>query len=197
MKENYITYLKFLEEKLDVFFESQKEYICCHKGCSLCCRHAEFPYSRLEMQYLAEGFFSLDEELQNLIESRFEVLKQEKKEFKGEKFLYDCPFLVDDACSVYEYRGVVCRTFGLLSQSSDGTVKTPFCCFKGLNYSKVFDHVTQQLSDEKVKELGYSQEPLGFNLSYEFLTNPDFERGFNILFGEKKPLLNWFCKSEN
>ena len=115
MKENYITYLKFLEEKLDVFFESQKEYICCHKGCSLCCRHAEFPYSRLEMQYLAEGFFSLDEELQNLIESRFEVLKQEKKEFKGEKFLYDCPFLVDDACSVYEYRGVVCRTFGLLS----------------------------------------------------------------------------------
>ena len=194
MRENYITYLKFLEERLNGFFDRQKEYICCHKGCSLCCRNAEFPYSRLEMQYLAEGYFSLNDELQNIIETRFNTLRENKKIFKGEKFLYDCPFLINDACTVYEYRGVVCRTFGLLSQSPDGTVKTPFCCFKGLNYSKVFDENTQQLSDEKVKAIGYKEQPLGFNLSYEFLTNPDFERGFNIIFGEKKPLLDWFYK---
>lgn len=194
MQKNYETYLKFLEEKLTNFFEMQKEYICCHKGCSLCCRNAEFPYSQLEVQYLAVGFFTLEEKLQELIEKRFYELGEQKKTFNGGVFLYDCPFLIDNCCSVYEYRGVVCRTFGLLSQSPDGTVKTPFCCFKGLNYSKVFDSETKQLSDEKVKEYGYKENPLGFNLSYEFLTNPDFERGFNIVFGEKKPLLDWFCK---
>lgn len=195
MQKNYITYLKFLEERLAGFFQRQKEYICCHKGCSLCCKNAEFPYSKLEVRYLAVGFFTIEESVQELIEKRFYELGLQKKSFTGEKFLYDCPFLINDACSVYEYRGVVCRTFGLLSQAPDGTVKTPFCCFQGLNYSKVFDKETQQLSDEKVKALGYKEEPLGFNLSYDFLTGADFERGFNISFGEKKPLLDWFYKT--
>ena len=194
MKENYITYLKFLDEKLTRFFELQKEYICCHKGCSLCCQNAEFPYSKLEVQYLAAGFFTLGSSTQELIEKKVYSLKELKKKFQGERFLYECPFLINNMCSVYEYRGIVCRTFGLLALSGDKKVKTPFCCFKGLNYSKVFDHITQQLSDTKVQKLGYKNAPLGFNISYEFLTSPDFERGFNIKFGEKKPLLDWFYK---
>lgn len=196
MLENYIKYLVFITNKLKVFFERQKEYICCKKGCSLCCRNAEFPYSKMEVKFLLSGFLLLDKEIQAKIEANLQKTADEKKKFKGDVFLYDCPFLIDGSCSVYDYRGIVCRTFGLMETVKGKNSRVPFCAYKGLNYSQVLDEDKNQLSEEKFKELGFKEEPLSFNIGYKFLTSGDFEKKFNFEFGEKLPLIDWFMDME-
>lgn len=198
MFKNYINYLDFLNEKLNKFFDRQKPYIFCKKGCAKCCKNAEFPYSLIEIRYLFYGATKLPFEIQNLINSKAEKILKDKENFEKtasgeEKFLYDCPFLIDDVCSVYEYRGVVCRTFGLPESTRDtGKTKVPFCAFEGLNYSNVVDFHEKKISEEKFKALGIKEEPVGFHIGYDFLTNEDFEKSFSLKFGPKKPLIDWF-----
>lgn len=190
--KNYELYLEVLNKKLEGFFENQKPYIFCQKGCAKCCQNAEFPFSELEVKYLLEGFLSLPKEIQDVIEANIVKLINEKKAFGGEKFLYTCPFLIDNVCSLYKYRGIVCRTFGLIANRAEEKVKVPFCYQEGLNYSNVIDLETGKLSLQKLKELSAGVEPVGFNIGYEFLTGERVERAFNLHFGEKKPLIEWF-----
>lgn len=197
MLVNYLTYLKFLNDRLEKFFEKQKPYICCQKGCGMCCRNAQFPYSQMELSYLLQGLWALDLDTKKLISANIKKLQQDRLNFKGERFLYDCPFLINNVCSVYEYRGIVCRTFGLLYTGIDGRIKVPFCSFQGYNYANVLTDDGSQISSEKFEKLGIQEEPVAFNISYEFLTNPDFERGFNFSFGEKRPVIEWFIKTED
>lgn len=192
MFTNYEKYLNFIGSKIDKFFERQKPYIFCKKGCAKCCKNAEFPFSLIELKYLLTGFLQLEPEKQKIIEENLNKLKKEKEAFEGENFRYDCPFLINDECSVYPYRGVICRSFGLLSNGLDGHVKVPFCCYEGYNYSNVIDLDTKMISAEKVKTGNFKEEPLAFNVTYNYLTDADFEKEFNFQFGEKKPLLNWF-----
>ncbi len=192
MFENYEKYLEFLNEKLQKFFESQKPFIFCHKGCAKCCKKAQFPYSLLEIRYLLSGFLKLDKETQDKIEENLQSIVKKKKKFRGKVFKYECPFLIDDVCSVYEYRGVICRTFGLMTNTIEQKLRAPFCYEKGLNYSNVMNIRTRKISPRKYKKLGVKEEPLCFNVSYKFLTDRSFEEDFNIRFGEVKPLINWF-----
>ena len=189
MIQNYITYLKYLNNKLNNFFESQRPYIFCKKGCAKCCKNAQFPYSFLEFQYLMTGYLKLDKSIRDIISDRVDSIKLEKEKFTGDLFRYDCPFLINDECAVYEYRGIVCRTFGLMENAENNVIKAPFCCYQGLNYSNVMEN--NDISEEKVKNLNLEVEPLAFNINHDILTNTDFERGFNIKFGEKKPLIDW------
>ena len=131
MFENYEKYLAFLNEKLQKFFESQKPFIFCHKGCAKCCKNAQFPYSLLEIRYLLAGFLKLDKETQDKIEENLQTIVKKKKKFRGKIFKYECPFLIDDVCSVYEYRGVICRTFGLMTNTLEQKLRAPFCYEKG------------------------------------------------------------------
>lgn len=192
MLENYAKYLFFIQTKLNGFFEKQKPYIFCKKGCSMCCKNATFPYSSIEVQYLMLGFSSLDTATQDLVRNNIQSVIDAKKNYKGNDFKYDCPFLVNDACSVYNHRGIICRSFGLLHNGTDGRMKIPFCCFDGYNYSNVVDLEKSYISLEKFNELDTDKKPLAFNTSYEFLTHSDFERGFNFSFGDKKPLIDFF-----
>lgn len=196
MLENYQKYLDFLDEKLKKFFDSQRPYIQCHKGCSKCCRMAQFPTSRVEMIYLLNGFLnSTDEKTQNIVSQNIQnILKVRDVAENKKEFRYNCPFLIDDACSAYQYRGIICRTFGLMKQEEDGKITVPFCCFEGMNYSSVIDADTHKLSPEKVKTRECLEEPLGFNVSYKYLTDKEFEETFKFQFGEKKPLIEWFIK---
>ena len=189
MIQNYITYLKYLNNKLNNFFESQRPYIFCKKGCAKCCKNAQFPYSFLEFQYLMTGYLKLDKSIRDIISDRVDNIKLEKEKFTGDLFRYDCPFLINDECSIYEYRGIVCRTFGLMENAKDNVIKAPFCCYQGLNYSNVMEN--NDISEEKVQNLNPEVEPLAFNINHDILTNTDFESGFNIKFGEKKPLIDW------
>ena len=189
---NYAVYLEFLNEKLKKFFESQKPYIFCQKGCAKCCKNSQFPYSAIEFRYLLNGALTLDKRIQEKIEANIKELLEKKKKFRGKKFLYDCPFLIDDACCVYPYRGVICRTFGLMTNTVNQKIKAPFCAFKGLNYSNVLNLRKKTISVRKFKKLNTKLEPLGFNISYKYLTCEDYERTFNVKFGESKPVIDWF-----
>ena len=193
MTEDYKKYLKYLNEKLSKFFESQKEYIKCSKGCSKCCEKGEYPYSETELKYLLSGFLELDKKTQDIIEQNIlEVIEQKKN--TDEKFLYKCPFLINNACSVYEYRGIICRTFGLIDSTNE-PAKLPFCAYEGLNYSNVADSEQNIITEKKYKQSGSLNKPLGFNISYDLLTSEKVENVFNFKFGDKKSLIDWFKKS--
>ncbi len=192
MLGNYVAYLEFLDKKLTKFFKSQKPFIFCKKGCAKCCKNAEFPYSALEARYLIDGALSLSEPVQKRIEENLQKTIALKKKFKGKKFLYNCPFLIDDVCCVYDYRGIICRSFGLMTNQGDGKVKAPFCAYEGQNYSNVLNLKKNTISQRKYKRLGVKEEPLGFNISYKYLTDKEFEETFHLSFGEKKPLIEWF-----
>ena len=151
MLENYITYLKFIDEKLTRFFNSQKPYIYCKKGCSKCCKNAQFPYSQIEMQYLLTGIINLDDYQQEIISQNVQKILEQKSQFEGEKFKYDCPLLINNECSVYEYRGIVCRTFGLMCVGKDGKIQVPFCCYDGFNYSNVVDDSEKKFLRKNLK----------------------------------------------
>ena len=197
MINNYKKYLEFITSKIDKFFEAQKPYIFCKKGCAKCCKNAEFPFSVLEATYLSQGIDTLSTEIQQQIADKIEKISIEKENYKGEKFLYDCPFLIDDVCCLYEYRGIVCRTFGLITSDDDNRAKIPFCYKDGLNYSNVVDYKKNVISQEKCDALGFENEPVAYNISYNFLTGEGMEKAFNIKFGEKKPLIEWFKTADS
>ena len=88
MLENYLTYLVFLNNKLTKFFESQKQFIFCQKGCAKCCKNAEFPYSQIELKYLLYGFLRLDKKTQNKIEENIKRIVEEKSKYKGDDVGY-------------------------------------------------------------------------------------------------------------
>ena len=190
--ENYEKYLKFIQEKLNKFFEAQSPYISCKKGCAFCCQNAQFPYSEMEFNYLVFGSLMLDKDIQAKIEANIEGILKNKKEFTGDVFKYDCPFLIDNSCSVYNYRGLVCRAFGLVELGKNNKVKIPFCHEKGLNYANVVDEEKQIISEEKYLALKESKEPLSYNVGYDFMTSEKIENSFKIKFGDKKPLIDWF-----
>lgn len=191
MTENYIRYLNFLNKKLEKFFEKQRPYIVCKKGCAECCKDAQFPYTEIELKYLLQGSMLLDEETQNLIDNNIKNIKEKKLLSNDSDFKYDCPFLIDNVCSLYQYRGIVCRTFGLLTSKKE-KVQVPFCHKFGLNYSNVIED--NKISDVMFKESGIEIEPIAFNIDYSFLTSSLFENEFNINFGEKKPLIDWLIE---
>lgn len=198
MIENYKKYLEFINEKLTTFFHKQKPYICCKEGCAKCCQNAEFPFSQMEVIYLMNGVSKLDEATKNIIAENVKKVKEAKRNFNGEgKFLYDCPFLINNKCCVYEYRGIICRTFGLLYIGTNGKTQVPFCSFQGLNYANVLADDKSTISAEKYKASGIEAEPVAFNIRYGFLTESSFEQKFNFAFGEKKPLIDWFVEIDD
>ena len=115
-----------------------------------------------------------------------------EKAYKEKKFLYACPFLIDDRCSLYKYRGIICRSHGAAFFSKDNKLMVPACVEEGLNYSNVYDFYTQTISTEKYKDLGISQEPLAHNIGLHYLTNNEMTEAINLDFGELKPMCEWF-----
>lgn len=193
MLNNYKLYLDFLNGKLQKFFEAQSPYIACKRGCAKCCQNGEYPFSQIEFEYIMKGFSILPAEKRQVILNRIAETKLAKKNFTGEKFLYECPFLVNNECAVYDHRGIICRSFGLIyTVEGEDKPKVPFCVYQGLNYSNVFDPETGMIPTEKYKSLNIPQEPLAYNVGYEFLTNEDFGKLYKFRFGEKKPLIDWF-----
>lgn len=190
--KNYSKYLEFLQGRINRFFEAQSPYIACKKGCALCCKNAHFPYSEVEFNYLIQGSLSLPVDIKKKIDENIQKVLKEKEVFTGENFKYDCPFLINDGCSLYPYRGIVCRAFGLIEANEEGNDKIPFCHELGLNYSQVVDEEKMMISEEKYLALNEERQPLAYNVSYKFLTSEKIEKEFDFKFGEKKTLIEWF-----
>ena len=71
---NYIFYLNYLNRKLEGFFEHQSPYIFCKKGCSKCCQNGEYPFSKLEFDYIMVGFLQLPVDVQEKIKNKVKVI---------------------------------------------------------------------------------------------------------------------------
>ncbi len=197
MIENYKLYLQLVDSKLKKFFDAQSPYIKCKQGCSFCCEKGQYPYSELEFVYLMGEFYTLPEDTQLKIKEKIEEIKKEKIEFEKNnppetKFYYRCPFLINNLCSVYEYRGVICRTHGLPYFNEDGQILIPGCYSRGLNYSEIYDEEEKKFIVENVEKIGHGVEPLAYNLSLKFLLCPEIEENLGIKFGESKALIKWF-----
>lgn len=180
-------YEKFLEEfdkRLESYFESQKPYIKCRQGCSKCCETGEYPFSRLEAEYLMRAFIRLPKNVKDIIRASIEQLKEDKKNSKSERFLYKCPFLVNNLCSLYKYRGIVCRTHGL-AYHEDGTnnLKLPECARFGLNYSEVFNK-----SDNSI----YIGNTIKEQLKIDKVLRSTSAQKYKLECGAIRPLIEWF-----
>lgn len=178
MLDRYNQFLKILDKRLDKYFEEQCEYIKCKPGCSSCCEIGEYPFSRLEVEYLMSGFVNLPFETKHNIKEEIKKLKKENPK------MHKCPFLIDKKCSVYQYRGIVCRTHGLAwYDEQEERIRLPYCVNKGLNYAKVFDRETGEV---------FLQNPITERLRIDTILNSEEARGFNLECGEIRPLLKWF-----
>lgn len=195
--ENYLKFLNYFQGLLDRDFAEQAPYIKCKMGCAKCCKNGDYPFSQVEVEYLKQAFMTLDEGLKQSILSKIRTLIKEKKNSDKETFLHECPFLVDDVCSVYSNRGIICRTFGLIHYVDEVTkMQVPFCAFQGLNYSDVLDNEKNIITQEKVDEFGCGVEPKSFSIDYKQVTNDGIAQECGFSYGEKGPLLDILEKDD-
>ena len=182
-----------IQQVLDGYFEHQKEYICCREGCSHCCEKGAYPYSDLEFNFLRLGFFKVEMKEQQEIIKRIKKLKEEySKHDKKEEFMHRCPFLSEDkSCTVYDYRGLICRTFGLVTETEKGKFILPFCHSLGLNYSKVYDPEKKNFNLDAIKAGGYKNLPHPRKTNLKTLMSKEIFEGEPLDFGEMKPLIEW------
>ena len=194
--EKFYQFIRVVMERINSHFEDQKEYIHCKEGCSLCCETGEYPCSELEFEFVKQGFMTLERSVQEKIINNVLKLKEEKSKFSGKSFMHQCPFLIDHKCSIYPFRMIICRTFGLSYYDKDeytekNTIKVPFCMEKGLNYSEVYDSKNKTFSTELFNKTGYKKEPLTYNLGVEFLVKKFGQEIMDLDFGEFKRLIEW------
>ena len=194
--EKYCQFIRIIQNRIDEHFEKQKEYIHCKEGCAYCCKNGEYPCSELEFEFIKLGFMSLDKEIQQKIINNVLKIKADKAANTKDKFIYECPFLLDDRCSIYKYRMIICRTFGLSYYDKDdekkkNTLKVPFCMHQGLNYSEVYDQNKKVFSTDLYRKLGYLNEPMAYSLGVESLMDKFGKDIMHIDFGEIKTLIEW------
>jgi len=183
MITRYNEYLKFIDEELEKMFFEQRPFIKCKPGCAYCCKEGEYPLSELEYVNLMLAYERLDNGLKDKINKNISnLLSSERKK------MHACPFLVDNKCSVYPARAIICRTFGLLSYDDKGKKRMPFCVDLGLNYANVYKNgVISGCAED-------GTEPVAHNIDRRFLRNKKFENEFKIFFGEDKPLIEWLSE---
>ncbi len=189
MITRYREYLNFLDNELKKMFEAQKPFIKCKEGCAYCCREGEYPISELEYINLMFYYNELEDNIKDRVNENISNLLEKSREK-----MYECPFLVDNKCSVYPARAIICRTFGLISYDEKGKKRMPFCVDLDLNYSNVYDKNMYKITG-KAED---GTEPAAYNIDRKFLRSSKIEKEFNIYFGEDKPLIEWleeeFCR---
>lgn len=189
MIEKYKLYLDKIDKYLQNFFENQKPYIHCKEGCSFCCESGNYPIFEAEFLYLIQGFESLNEEKKQIVKEKIKNLKSNKKS------LYECPFLINKKCSVYNYRPLICRSYGLANfsfQEEKPSLNLPYCVDLGLNYSSVYDKTSGTICSKKWKQTGIETEPLSFNIGQEFLSDNEMTRELNLNLGKSQAMIDWF-----
>lgn len=182
MITRYRKYLDFLDKRLEKMFEAQKPFIKCKEGCAYCCKEGEYPVSELEYLNMMFCYNTLEDTIKDKVNENIASLLEKSRER-----VYECPFLVDNKCSIYPARALICRAFGLISYNDSGKKCIPFCVDLNLNYADVYDKKSKTITG-----LGESEvEPVAYNIHRKFLRSKKVEKVFNIFFGEDKPLVEW------
>lgn len=81
--------------------------VACSKGCSACCKNPSVPFTEPEL--LGISWFA-SEVLAG--EARTKVMGQLETHMSRS----ECPFLVDELCSIYPVRPLICRQFMVLNR---------------------------------------------------------------------------------
>ncbi len=183
--EKYKALLEAIMPVLEAHFSMQGEYVKCCIGCSHCCQKGYYPVTKAEAKLMRAGFQALPSSLREEISKKAGKIAAERDLFVKEgndiiKFKYACPLLIEDKCSIYEYRPIICRTQGLIMQSAidENSFNMPACVYTGLNYANVWDEKLNCFSEEKIKGLNLKEPPVALDFSYESLLevcgiNPD------------------------
>ena len=191
MLKLYEKYLEVVDRYIKKCFDDQQPFIHCNIGCCDCCTTGEYPFSRLEMEYLMAGFPELPPKTQKRIKHNIKTLLEEKNACDG-RFLHKCPFLLDGNCAMYERRGITCRVFGLAyfeTVNGKRIVKLPECSKCGLNYSEVLNN--DEIGIEEFHKRGVDG-PVSHPLNLTFFEKEILNGVNGLEFGEIRPILDWF-----
>jgi uncharacterized protein len=90
--------LKVVLDTVDRLYDHAANFAACKKGCSHCC-HVSVPIADFEARYIGENINTAPVSLQHSI-------RHDLSEFSDKT---PCPFLKDNACSIYEFRPMTCR----------------------------------------------------------------------------------------
>ncbi len=191
LKKRYEIFLYTLNKELQKMFDNQAEFIKCKEGCSYCCEQGEYPFSELEFNYLIEGYKQLDSNTKKIIKENIKQINKEKSKNTDKIFMHKCPFLIDKRCSVYQNRGIICRTFGLLCEHNDGRLTIPFCHEYGLNYAQLYDKELGQLIDERDGIKLSKTEPAAFRIERDNIMNLSIAKNLNIVWGDSKTMIDF------
>ena len=191
LKKRYEIFLYTLNKELQKMFDNQAEFIKCKEGCSYCCEKGEYPFSELEFNYLIEGYKQLDRNTKKIIKENIKQINKEKSKNTDKIFMHKCPFLIDKRCSVYNNRGIICRTFGLLCEHNDGRLTIPFCHEYGLNYAQLYDKELGQLIDERDGIKLSKTEPAAFRIERDNIMNLSIAKNLNIVWGDSKTMIDF------
>ncbi|OQY27919.1 MAG: hypothetical protein B6244_09220 [Candidatus Cloacimonetes bacterium 4572_55] len=97
--DNYLHLIQRLEPIIKRLTERHSYHLTCFPGCSYCCHNVIGVWP-------VEAFF-LQHHIRQATEDHLSLIK---KNLRTSTY---CPLLIDDKCSLYAYRPVICRTHGL------------------------------------------------------------------------------------
>ena len=104
------------------------KHLVCRAGCAGCCRHHLSVFA-VEAEGARAAIESLPIQIRDRVEEQaHEVIKCEAQGEFVDGPLH-CPLLIDNRCSIYESRPLICRTQGLplLMEAEDGEQEVDFC----------------------------------------------------------------------
>lgn len=116
-----IEYVDLLSAKLSSHYA---RHLVCRSGCSGCCHHHLSVFA-VEAAAVREAVETLPEHVQAQLEQQARDVQT--LEARGEPVA--CPMLIEDRCSIYQSRPLICRTQGLplLLEAEDGQAEVDFC----------------------------------------------------------------------
>lgn len=158
-KELYQQLIADVDDLVSQLNERYRAHLQCGAGCSGCCHHHLSVFA-VEAAVLTEAIQALPPTIQERI--RQQAMDIKAQEARDERVA--CPLLVDNLCSVYASRPLICRTQGLplLYEADDGAQEIDFC---PLNFDS--DEAIAELQDEYLVPLDLLNLKLAMaNVSY-------------------------------
>lgn len=97
----------------------------CKNGCSQCC-YVSLSVFNIEAQLIKDWFTALEISEKEVLKEKWLAPVQVKENFFGEA-KESCPFLLNESCSIYEVRPIICRTQGLPLNFDDTELELGDC----------------------------------------------------------------------
>jgi Fe-S-cluster containining protein len=143
-----ISYKKFIEQVDTSVARLRARYakhLTCRAGCSGCCQHHLSVFA-VEAEEARAAIDAMPPELRGRVEEQArDVIEREARGLP-----VTCPLLIDDRCSIYPSRPLICRTQGLplLMEAENGEQEVDFC---PLNFTE--DGAVEDLDEDHLVPL--------------------------------------------